>query len=370
MKITKDLKIGITANNATIEQIWSNGLRQNAFHLRNTLIEAGYVNTSFVCENREKSKDGFCGIDIDFITKENVIEYDVILEVCNVISNNLYMALKKNPKASLVSVQYGNDYMIGVERSIYCPEDKPKNTQTPRDEMWTSPHYEFAKIPLEIMYRTDIKICPYVWSPYFLNKVFDIKELMYHPGNYSHNKIGVLESNLYTVKSCHIPLLIMEDLHKRNPGVFDHGYVFSSSHIKKNPTFVSFCNNLSSVRDGTVSFEGRYKFPYILKARYINAIVSNQFYNDLNYLQLEAMHLGYPIVHNSKPFREYGYYYEGLDAYTGSRQLEIALKTHKHSYVEKREHEKHKVYEYHPFNSKNIEGYARLIEDLVEKKYK
>jgi len=370
MKITKDLKIGITAHNAKLAEIWSNGLRQNAFHLRNLLLEAGYENTKFVCENREKSKDGFCGIEVDFITHDNIAEYDIIFEVCNAISNNIYKSFKKNPKNALVNVQYGNDYMIGVERSIYVPNDKVKDTKTPRDEMWTSPHYEFAKVPLEIMHRTEVKICPYIWSPYFLEQAYDIKDLLYHPGNYTSNKLGVLESNLYTIKTCHIPILIIEDLYKRNPNAFEHAYIFSTNNIKNNNNFVSFCKDLYSVKKGVTTFESRMGFPYILKNRYINAIISNQFYNDLNYLQLEAMYLGYPIIHNSKPFMEYGYYYEGLDAYTGSRQLEIALKTHKNTFLDKRAYERKKVYQYHPFNSKNIEGYAKLIEDLVEKRIK
>ena len=39
-------------------------------------------------------------------------------------------------------------------------------------------------------------------------------------------------------------------------------------------------------------------------------ILSHQFYNELNYVYLEAMHYGHPLVHNSEPFKEYGYFYK------------------------------------------------------------
>ena len=79
------------------------------------------------------------------------------------------------------------------------------------------------------------------------------------------------------------------------------------------------------------------------------------------------MYLGIPFVHNSHHFKDHGYYYEGYKSKDGAKQLEMALKTHKNNYEYLRERDRKRVYDFHPDNSQNIEGYARLIENLVEK---
>ena len=181
------------------------------------------------------------------------------------------------------------------------------------------------------------------------------------------NNIGVLESNLYYVKTCHVPMLIIEELYCNSPELVNEAYIFGSQIMNKNKTFNCFAKDLDSVKDKKMSFEARYRLPYIIKKNFAGTIVSHQFYNGLNYLQLEAMYLGIPFVHNSDFFRDHGYYYEGYNAKDGAKQLEMALKTHKNNYEYLRERDRKRVYDFHPDNSKNIEGYAKLIEDLVQK---
>ncbi len=59
------------------------------------------------------------------------------------------------------------------------------------------------------------------------------------------------------------------------------------------------------------------------------------------------------------------WYYDNTS--TNPSQLEMALKTHKNNYEYLRERDRKRVYDFHPDNSRNIEGYSRLIEDLVSK---
>jgi hypothetical protein len=82
------------------------------------------------------------------------------------------------------------------------------------------------------------------------------------------------------------------------------------------------------------------------------------------------MYFGTPIVHNSEFFKDHGYYYSEWDAKEGSYQLQRAIETHKGNYLKERERDREKLWEFHPDNPKNIEGYSQLIENALAKHLK
>jgi hypothetical protein len=355
MKISSDLKIGVTSIDD--KKIWSNGLHQNVYHLFNILKDAGY-NVELVCESESISENDFMGNNVRHITPDNVSDYDIIIEASNTLMDGIAHKYVKEDNGVLVTIQYGNEFLLNtVVNSVYYPDKLAKTHMPPRQAIWVSPHFAFSRQSLEVLNKTEVDISPYIWSPYFLLHSNSEEELCFNEDSEIGN-IAVLESNLYYVKTCHVPMLIIEDLYNKSPELINEAYVFGSTIMIK---------NLDSVKNKKMSFEHRYKLPYIIKQNYAGTIVSHQFYNALNYLQLEAMYLGIPFVHNSDYFRDHGYYYEGFNAKDGAKQLEMALKTHKNNYEYLRERDRKRVYDFHPDNSKNIEGYAKLIENLVSK---
>lgn len=364
MKISSDLRIGITSIDD--KKIWSNGLHQNVYHLFNILKDAGY-NVELVCESKSISENDFMDNNVRHITPDNVSDYDIIIEASNTLMDEIAHKYVKEDNGVLVTIQYGNEFLLNtVVNSIYYPDKLAKTHMPPRQAIWVSPHFAFSRQSLEVLNKTEVDISPYIWSPYFLLHSNSEEELCFNEDSEIGN-IAVLESNLYYVKTCHVPMLIIEDLYNKSPELINEAYVFGSTIMIENKTFVAFANDLNSVKDKKMSFEHRYRLPYIIKQDYAGTIVSHQFYNALNYLQLEAMYLGIPFVHNSDYFRDHGYYYEGFNAKDGAKQLEMALKTHKNNYEYLRERDRKRVYDFHPDNSKNIEGYAKLIENLVSK---
>jgi hypothetical protein len=364
MKISSDLKIGVTSIDD--KKIWSNGLHQNVYHLFNILKDAGY-NVELVCESESISENDFMGNNVRHITPDNVSDYDIIIEASNTLMDGIAHKYVKEDNGVLVTIQYGNEFLLNtVVNSVYYPDKLAKTHMPPRQAIWVSPHFAFSRQSLEVLNKTEVDISPYIWSPYFLLHSNSEEELCFNEDSEIGN-IAVLESNLYYVKTCHVPMLIIEDLYNKSPELINEAYVFGSTIMIKNKTFVAFANDLDSVKNKKMSFEHRYKLPYIIKQNYAGTIVSHQFYNALNYLQLEAMYLGIPFVHNSDYFRDHGYYYEGFNAKDGAKQLEMALKTHKNNYEYLRERDRKRVYDFHPDNSKNIEGYAKLIANLVSK---
>ena len=250
---------------------------------------------------------------------------------------------------------------------IYLPDNLPREKRR-RTEIWTSPHYEFALDAYRTSEKVDVKICPYIWSPDILVEYCLMKKYNpYFTDETEIGNIGILESNLYMVKTCTVPMLIDENLYDRDPKLIEHVYNYGSSILNKNKTFVAFANKLNLVSDQKMTFEDRYHLPYLIDKGSLGTIVSHQWNNELNYLQLEAMYLGFPLIHNSPVFKTYGYYYNDFNVREGAEMLEYALQTHKDKYKLIREREREKVWEYDPKNPKNINGYIELFESFIEK---
>ena len=57
-------------------------------------------------------------------------------------------------------------------------------------------------------------------------------------------------------------------------------------------------------------------------------MISYQENCELNYIYLEALYLGIPLIHNSKILENAGYYYEGINIDEGAVKLEKAITNH------------------------------------------
>ena len=364
MHVSTDIRIAITAMHD--KKIWANGLYQNLYHLFNMLTSVGY-NVDLVVESAKIAENTFMGHQLRYLTPDNITDYDIVIEVANTLRDKTSQKYINEDGGVTATIHYGNEFLLNtVVNSLYYPDVEAKTFRPPRHAMWISPHFTFSRDALEILHKTEVSVCPYIWSPKFLLNNNPEEALLFNDSRNPAN-VAVMESNLYFVKTCHIPMLIIEQTYRENPGLINEAYVLGSENLKKSKTFVSFANDLTGTKDGLISFEPRYKFPHLIKRGVAGTIVSHQTFNALNYLQLEAMYLGVPFVHNSHFFKDHGYYYEGFDAHQGARQLHLAITSHKNVYEYMRERDRKKVYEFHPENSRNIEGYVRLIEGLVSK---
>ena len=364
MQITSDLRIGITATHD--ENIWSNGLYQNIYHLYNILIEAGYK-PDLVTELASVTEKTFMGNEIKLLTLDNCHEYDLLIEVCSTLTNRMAQKYIAELGKAAVTVQYGNEFLITIVCNSLYDKEKPAKTYMPRREgIWISPHFTHAQQALSVLNRTDVDICPYIWSPFFLLNGQKEEDLLYNE-NWNLKHSSVLESNLYYVKTSHVPMLIIEEFYRNNPTFVENAYIFGSKFLTESMTFARFAKDLTIVEDNKMSFEARYRLPYILQKGYAGIMVSHQVDNALNYLQLEAMYLGVPFVHNSEYFKDHGYYYERYNAIDGAKQFELAYHTHKNNYEYLRERDRKRIYDFHPNNSRNIEGYAKLVEKIAQK---
>jgi hypothetical protein len=138
----------------------------------------------------------------------------------------------------------------------------------------------------------------------------------------------ILEPNISFQKSCLIPLLIAERSYRENKRPL-HVFLGNSERIMKNPFFQqTILPTLELAKDNKITFSGRNAIPNIMRD-YPHAIaICHQWNNQYNYMTLEYLVAGFPVIHNAPDWSDVGYYYKGHDLSEGNAALVRAQTQH------------------------------------------
>ena len=350
---------------------WGSGVYQNAFFLHDILIKCGY-SVEFITPEWPGKK----------IPRKYVItkysdsikkSYEVIIMVGSAISeSDIKKYLTANSKCKFVLLHLMNKYHEHMFHSLHKSQKFPEEVSCLIDEIWTSPHFAQFLPYLEIIYGCDIpvKISPYIWDSRFLSE--EIDKLKGKKGSPKFNKplqrrICILEPNVNLSKACLVPLLICEKLYRKDPSLIEFVTVFCADTIKGNQYFVNLIKNLSLMKDNRIFFNQRWNTPYAL-SKFGGTVVSHQHLNDLNYVHLESLYLGVPIVHNSDFLSDSGYYYPDFDIAAAADQLSLSIQNHEKNIKPQWGQSTHIFHKFSVFNRINISKYKTLIEDLCNEK--
>lgn len=354
------MKIGITC--ADESKIWNNGLHQNAYNLFK-LYKKLKIDVSLVSQKSESKK--VFDDKIIFLTKENLKKFDIILEISEALTDENYRLLLDNNK-KIVSINYGNLLMVFNENLI-TNNDPSFVFSRPGVHNWYSPHFYFSEGLVRSTSGLDGKIAPYIWNPNFLLESakkynFDIKDAS---KNLDLKKIAILEPNINIIKTCIYPIIGCEILEKKDSSKISQIMTFSTDRLKTSKTFLEIIKKFEVLQNKKISFESRYSFPSLLKNKYFGLIVSNNIYNDLNYLTLESLYLNIPIVHNSKMCMEAGYFYESpFDGKKIAENIELAIDSFELSKEKYKESASLILWKYSSENPDNINIYRDLLNSI------
>ena len=300
----------------------------------------------------------------DFIKQEDQ-HIDILL--CPGISANAHISevvRKGNKKIKICALHYGNNLISNIhdlhfseEPSMHCFHEDQYS-----DFCFYSPHYSFAKEYFECNTRAKGIEFPYIWSPKFIK--IEARNLNVNPEYtpVARPNIAVVEPCLNISKTNFIPLLIILQTLREKEHCFNKAYIFSNKFQKGFEKVGKHLNSNTSLAQhpDRIYFDPSQKIPSIFHND--NPIIlSHQFYNELNYVYLEALYYNFPLVHNSEPFQEAGYFYEGFNIKEGAK--EIAIATEKHNDIMKQSKEKSEeiIYKYSPENNK------KAIMDIMER---
>ena len=363
-------KIAITMGKPS--HIWSNGLHQNAVFLARLLQKADYDVTMIVHDPDDEVEKGakkLGGVKLKTykIVNEEIVNYDVIICVSVSLPDAAY-TLAKEKGIKMVVTEYGNLYQIFLESALgkghkqFGIDNKKYDNA---DALWASPHFERNKHWYKTFTDQEMLICPYIWEPYFFDA--KCKEFEGDP-RWSPEKnvknIAIHEPNINIIKNCVVPLGIAALVNKRDPDMIDAVYALNTEKIKENKPFIEYVQSIGLIEKG--SFDSRRSTPFMVCRGIMGTSVLHHTFNGLNYITLELLRLGYPVVHNAEEYKAAGYFYNGINAEEGADQLEIAINTHADNLKLKQEQADEVVWQYAADNPKNIEGYKELVEKLFD----
>ena len=355
------MRVGITCRDES--RVWNNGLHQNAYHLFCLYKKLG-VDVSLVSQLPDSKK--IFDHKIETLTLQSINNFDIILEVSESIDDILYQKFIDAGK-KIISINYGNVLMTFYEDLVM---DKKSSFcfSRPGVENWISPHFYFSSGIMNVTSKKDAKICPYIWSPEFLNKASERSglDIFRAAEELDITKIGILEPNLSFIKNCIYPILGCELLERSEDQKISEVLVFNFDKMKESKRFLEIIKDFDLFINKKISFESRYSFPTLIGKKYFGTIVSNNVYNDLNYLTLESLYLNIPIVHNSYFCKEAGYFYENaFDAKEIKNKLKEAIESHHDNKKDYAIKSQEVLWKFSPENELNIERYEFLLKSII-----
>lgn len=282
-------------------------------------------------------------------------ECKMMIMISSIVSDESFLKSLKQHNIKIVGYNCGNLYYIYQEDLVFDKHNVIGERSFGNkyfDQIWTIPNYENQLDFIEAITDTPCTSVPYVWNSDFVvgNKYIPKK-------NATSYNIIIFEPNMNLTKTCLIPIYICNELFKSGYNVT--AFVISKPNTK---TFEKLCKMFAfniEPYPRMVSYEVLTQLTE--KTDAMNIILSHQKDNPLNFLHLEMLHLGYPLVHNSDKIKDLGYYYETIG--DGTRQIIDCINNHTAKNNVNLER-------FSAHNRDNFEIYKTLIASVMEKKYK
>jgi hypothetical protein len=362
------VKIGITLNMSVA--FWANGMQQNIVFLYSLLEACGY-DCYYVTDEEPKYgiDKNHKGMILADVLSDKYESFDVLIVAGFDLLPEMYRKLlKRNNNLKIILIHYGNKLMDDMHYGISGSENK-KTPVAPSEyitEVWTSPHYEFAKSYLKTYYNLDsIKIAPYIWDSFFVDqKVRELKKKNMSPyfNPAKLRQVCIFEPNKTHSKNCLIPVMICESYSQLFSDRLESINVFCAEKIRTRSYFSAFIKNLDiALRKDFIYFNNRWS-SLDACSKFGSVVISHQMYNELNYSHLESLYLGLPLIHNSEMLQNLGYYYPEFDVELGAKQLKNAIQNHA-SVLEEYNRDVRVVLDKFSINSEeNIKAYQSLID--------
>jgi hypothetical protein len=368
------LKVGVTIYLREGQQsLWENGIFQNCYFLLMLLNKSPLIDKAFLVNGgpgRPEEAGDFLGM-----APAPVINYDTAMQELDVIIelsaqlNNEWAAKFRDKGGRVVGMYVANDYVIDIERIIFDLAPGHLMSGTPYDVVWTLPAfqktcYSYYKVGM----RAPVKVMQHLWSPILVDRSV---ESLTPPRSFGYVsgrdrwRLAILEPNICMVKTAHLPMLVCDMAHRAEPTFIERMLVYNSIQLKERKPFVDFALGLDLVRHGIGLFEPRLPVYEIMTAR-ADAIVSHHWENGQNYVSYEALHGGYPLIHNSKLIGDCGYYYADFNCDEGGLALRQAFHSHDRELETYKRTARTFLEQLNPESERNVASYSAALQSLFD----
>ena len=364
---TSDLKVGVTIFlQDGIQSLWDNGIFQNAGFLLMLLKQSRMFSKTFLVNGGpgmpENSKEFLSNSPVPVLTMDEAMnELDVIIELSAQLNGDWARSFKARG-GTVIGMRVASDFIIDAERMAYQMEPSMLFAKIPYDEIWTLPAFEKTCAQYyQFGFSAPVHVMQHLWSPMLVDRsAKEIGKPFAYRAGAKRWRIAVLEPNICSVKTCHLPMLLCDVAYRHDPNAIQHMYVFNALALKEHATFIGYARSLKIVQHGAGTFEGRLPVFQIM-TELADAVVSHHWENGQNYVYYEALHGGFPLIHNSDFLGSCGYRYDNYDPEDGALALLRAKAEHDHNLDAYRAEARAFLYQLDPLNPVNIRNYENAI---------
>jgi hypothetical protein len=365
-----DRKVILIASNDISEtNLFLNGLNQNILVLYDLFEALGY--SSYLIQNSKTSiseKDKFLN-RYKVLVPEDIIKSPMKIHTYIEIGMSLDSVTRsylRSIGARIVKLYLGNILNIDIETIQNTPSIFFNHHIVGElDDIWMSPHYkqnlEYGVVLNQLPVEKG-KIVPYVWSPNFIN-YFNTKHFEWQPEmDWKKTDIVIMDPNISFQKAYFYALLLAEAFYKKHKEwkgkviLINGDRIDIQSHAKND-----ILPNLQLYKEGRIKLEPRKSIHQVLKENPSAAFITSQWNNAFNYMTLELMYSGFPIIHNSDGW-EYGYYYSLNRIEEAVSILYGALKDHRYNIQIYKTHATNLIWKHSIYNPEIQEEWKNILE--------
>ena len=367
----KRLRVGITivAGTEPNAALWSSGIHQNMVFLALLLQRLPQVElVAFVsCPPGGDLIHPLADMyGIRTLQLTELDQLDILFEV-GARAETEFTGPFRDRGGKLISYVAGNTMIMNFENMANGVPYGDFINEVPFDAVWLTPQHWRTNHAYSAITRTQhVEVAPHIWTPLCLEQsAFRLKvNPHWRPPEAPDWRIGVFDPNINVVKTFHLPLLVCEQACRLEPTLINRVLLFSANHLMGNPHFEQFCAALDLGRSNRVFAESRYLVAEMLGS-HIDAVVTHQWENALNYLYWDVLYLGWPLIHNSTEFMEAGYYYPEFDPISGGEVLREALHGHAANIDRRRDATLETLWRFHIDNPAVRSRHVELLESVM-----
>ena len=325
----------LASNEVTDASLFVNGLTQNIvilYHLFESLGYQSYLLQHSLSHAEKKAfLHGYRNLSSQDIVKQNM-SIHLVIEI-GMSLDSLSRGYLRSHGCHIAKLYLGNILNIDIETiQNYSNMFFNHHIVGEIDEIWTSPHYSQHLEYAAVLNRVPLdkgRIVPYVWDSCFLDHYGAREDMEWRPCSWLTQDIVIVDPNISFQKCSFYSLLLIEAFSRKHPEWRGTVHVVNGDRLKLSSNAQNhLLSAVSLYAAGRVMLYERKKIHDIIKVHRSACFIAHQWNNDYNYMTLELMHCGYPILHNSVGWKDHGYYYSIDEWDKALETLYLALRHH------------------------------------------
>ena len=360
-KLTERKIVLLATATITDDNIFANGLFQNVFFLLKMFDAMGML-PILIVNDKPKTLDKIPEVlrTCRIMSVEDLIKQPIPVAAYIEIGMSIDLVMRKflNMIGSRTYKLYlGNILNIDIETPIFYPGmNFAHHVVGEIQDIWVSPHYgQHAEYACAINgidpASPSCKIAPYIWDSCVLTDDGK-RNITWRPRKADEEEtIVIMEPNISFQKSCIVPLVILEQWFRAHPDWKGNVIVVNGERAAQVNYFRdNLLNQLDIYKAGRIQLIGRMDIISVLTKYPSATFLCHQINNEFNYMALELLWSGFPVLHNSAAWSEFGYYYKGSNIVEGAELLETIRTSHSELLEVYKSHARTLAWKHSPYN--------------------